>query len=381
MFSFSCESITASISVPSASSSTLQLLAQILSMGETDESEGLETTMSNLNELHSIFTLLGMNVKLCPKLSSSKLAIESVDYEVVAVRDEVLKVDDTQFREIEVQDHVGLSVKKNSTTEKCSPLKKKEKITLFDDKKNVKMSCKEFDPSFQVNQRCENVRFKQSGLLQDFKVNLMECSPDGALEGDAMMCKTSEVEGDKSLLQCNVCGVQVNKHVGLRRHYQQKHGIQNDKSLNVNECFKCNKRFSSRRCLLRHFRRVHKDGILPRKKVTPVKVQHQEVNKRQKESEGCTKMDVLSNDILCGASFNHNHSLNTHEWRVHECQECDLSFKYKSSLRSHRRSVHEGKKYGCGVCDKILASRDGMRKHCSTSGHDRDLIYVVVDLP
>jgi len=105
-------------------------------------------------------------------------------------------------------------------------------------------------------------------------------------------------------------------------------------------------------------------------------------------------VEVLSNEILskcfkcneCDKSFNHNQSLRKHKRRVHECQtfgcgECGLSFKYKYSLRRHMRSVHEGKTYGCGECDEITAYRDGMARHCNISGHDKELIYVIVDLP
>merc|ERR1719339_559193 len=96
----------------------------------------------------------------------------------------------------------------------------------------------------------------------------------------------------------------MTKHVGLRRHYQQKHGVQDEKSLgkvikpNVNKCSKCNKRFSCRRYLLKHFRRMHKNEILPQKKGTVTKVQHQEVHIIKKESEGGTKLEVLSKDTL-----------------------------------------------------------------------------------
>ena len=90
MPSFSWESSITSISLPSVTNSALQLLAQILSMGETEESGGLETMLNNMNELHNIFTLLGMNVKLCPKLSSSKLAMKAVPYGGTFVKDEVL---------------------------------------------------------------------------------------------------------------------------------------------------------------------------------------------------------------------------------------------------------------------------------------------------
>jgi len=475
MPSSSCESITASISIPSATSSALHLLAQILSMGETHESGGLETTVANMNELQSIFTLLEMNVLLCPKLSSfsSKLAIESVDNVVAAARDEVLKFEDTQFKEFEVQNHVGLLIKKKSTTKKHSSsgkyrqgplLKKRENMIrkLSADKKYVEKSCEDFYPSCSDEQRCDNVKFKQSGLLQDFKVNLVECSSDGMLKEDAM-CKLNAVNGDRSVLMCNLCGVEVNKFVGLRRHYRDKHGIQDEKSTSkvikpslecssdgtlkedamsktnaaygeksllmcnlcgvevnklvglrrhyrekhgiedekgariskvikpsVKKCHKCDKRFSSRSSLLNHLKRVHKSDKLTGKCAVR-KVQNKEV------SEECIKTEVLSNDILskrderneCDTSSDHNHSLSMPKRRVHECQtykpfgcdECDLSYKYETSLRRHRESIHEGKTYGCGVCDKVAAYKDGLWRHCNSSGHDKDLMYVIVDLP
>jgi len=41
-------------------------------MGETQDSGGLEMMMTNIRELQDFFLLLGLNFKLCPKLSCAK---------------------------------------------------------------------------------------------------------------------------------------------------------------------------------------------------------------------------------------------------------------------------------------------------------------------
>ena len=346
-------------------------------MGETDESRGLVTTMTNMNELKNIFALLGMNVKLCPKLSSSKLAMKAVPYSVAAaVSDEVLMFEDI-LGEMEAQHDVGpLNKKKSSNKNRFSSgkswLLKKENIirNLSEDENDIKESCEEFDTSCKVEQRSDNVKFKQSGLLRDFKVNLVDCTSEGTLKENAMSKKYA-AKGERSLIMCNICGVEVNKYAGLRRHYREKHGIQDEKSASkvikpsVNKCPKCDKKFSFRSSLLKHLKRVHKNEILTRKG-TVRKVHLQEVHKSKKESEECTKMEVMSNEILS---------------KRKKCNECDASFNHNSSLRRHKRRFHEGKTYGCGVCDKITAYRNGMIRHCTNSGHDKDLLYIIADLP
>ena len=56
------------ISLPSASDSTLKLLVQILSKGETGRCGGLDVTMAKLREVQDVLSLLGSSVKLNPKL-------------------------------------------------------------------------------------------------------------------------------------------------------------------------------------------------------------------------------------------------------------------------------------------------------------------------
>jgi hypothetical protein len=173
---------------------------------------------------------------------------------------------------------------------------------------------------------------------------------------------------------CNICGVEVKKYASLRRHYREKHGIQDEKPAckvkkpSVNKCQNCDMKFSFRSSLLKHFKRVHKNEILPEKRETGPerKVHNQEVHKSKDESEVCTKMEVMNNNCLS---------------KRNKCNECEESFHHVSSLRRHKRRFHEGKTYGCGVCDKIRAYRGSMLKHCNTSGHDKNLIYLIVDLP
>ena len=65
-------------------------------MGETEESGGLEMTMTNMRALQDVFVLLGLNIKLCPKLSSAKLQ-ETAPSGGVDVKEEVLESEDNQL--------------------------------------------------------------------------------------------------------------------------------------------------------------------------------------------------------------------------------------------------------------------------------------------
>merc|ERR1719452_225091 len=56
------------ISLPSASDSSLKLLAQILCKGEADHTSGLQTTMDSLKEVQIVMDMLGINVKVVPRL-------------------------------------------------------------------------------------------------------------------------------------------------------------------------------------------------------------------------------------------------------------------------------------------------------------------------
>ena len=96
-------------------------------------------------------------------------------------------------------------------------------------------------------------------------------------------------------------------------------------------------------------------------------IQHsQEVHKRIIESTENVKMEVLHKD---------NSSK-----RI-ECNDCDKSFSSKSNLRKHVESYHEGKTYGCGECSVICSYRKSVNRHCAAKGHDKELIYMFVDLP
>ena len=49
--------------------------------------------------------------------------------------------------------------------------------------------------------------------------------------------------------------------------------------------------------------------------------------------------------------------------QVYKCEECEASYKVKSSLRQHTRSKHEGICYSCKYCGYKATSQGARKKH------------------
>jgi len=300
MTSSSCEYSPVSISLPSASSFTLKLLAQILCLGETEARRGLEVTMTNMRELQDVFLLLGLSIKLCPKLSCAKFAKETGPSDS-AVKEELLE--ELEGNQI---------IKKKSTVAKMSSssgkfrqssllkeFKKNMRRDLMDQNDNIEKRVEKIDDKAEERSCIVQLNQPEFGMLQDLRVNLVKCDTDG----QKSVKKRSANEECERSNTCNICSLKVAKNTSLRRHYREHHGIQD------------------------------------------------------------VKVEVTCKD------------------KQIKCSDCGKTFTTGTGLRRHKERHHEGKTYGCGSCDVIFAYRHNLIKHCAVKGHDKALIYVLVDLP
>jgi hypothetical protein len=413
MPSFSCS--PNSISLPSATSSTLKLLAQILCMGETEESGGLEMTMINMRELQDVFVLLGINIKLCPKLSYAKLAKETGSSGGGVVKEEVLESEDNQL--IKKKSNVAKMSSSSGMFRQSRLLKEFKKNIMRNLTDEVDANCSEMTLQKKTDTKAGGKSLDVKFSMQSDSVNLVKCDTD--------VKKSTFKKSESEEAMCNICSVQFAKYTSLRRHYRENHGIQDKKSgrevtkPSVQKCLHCGLKFRFRGSLLRHIRRVHnsenKQKIHSGKELyyncgdcdekylnihflqRHMKDQHskeiisvscqdcslvltnrkdmnqhcQEVHKRNNESIENVKMEVLHEDNLSKLNKRRN-----------KCNDCGKTFKKRSGgLKKHIERFHEGKTYGCGVCEVICAYKRNVQRHCIDKGHDKNLIYVIVDLP
>ena len=75
--------------------------------------------------------------------------------------------------------------------------------------------------AINAEKRSSSVKFLQSGLLQDFKVNLVRCSVDGTIKKESNVLKKSASESERT--KCNDCDKTFQKSSSLWKHTERFH--------------------------------------------------------------------------------------------------------------------------------------------------------------
>ena len=356
---------THSISVPSARDSTIKLLVQILCKGETDQCAGLQTTMASLKELQELIAILGMNVNVGPMLKSVKGTKGS---DLTEIKDEVVDSVDNW----EVSGHV------DDISDAHTKQQQVKKAAMTARKSSV------------------GVRFKQSGLLRDFKVNLMRYQVDGGInekEGQNNNKCESGNESQSSRSKCNICGANFAKFIILRHHYREKHGVADNMehagvyNLNENKCPKCDFKFSSRERLLSHFRRKHKLNVVEKSEVNQsqncidtigfkeqqwkcqdvesIRIQPSDVNNGSENKCHLCNLKLSSQKMLM-RHFRRKHK-DLKELMYYQCPDCDLKYSSRDNLDKHNCDKHQAGenegKYQCKDCDMKYSNRGNLKRH------------------
>jgi len=393
--------------------------------------------MRNMKELQDVIVMLGLNIDLCLKYKKATGPFRSD-----VVKEEVLDLEDTT-KEVEVQNVCDKLVQKKSTVAKMSSsrgkyrqsrmmkeFKKKMKKSLLGEYENGEDSFNELEAhcsaqtpnkrvDIQALKMSASGKLMKSGLLKDFEVKVVKSANEGTL-------KKSASKEERSYM-CNTCGVKFAKYPSLRRHCRENHGIQDEMpgtevvKPSVKKCPKCDLKFKFRSSLSRHLKRVH---INESKQIDSGKELHHKCGEcdkmfsnfhmlRRHRKDQHSKMivkpglqgitSVSCQD--CGLVLTSMNDMIQHSQEVHKrivesienvkmevlhkdnsskrikCSDCDKSFNQMSDMRKHVESYHEGKTYGCGECDAIFSYKHNANRHCVIKGHDKELIYMVVDLP
>ena len=119
------------------------------------------------------------------------------------------------------------------------------------------------------------------------------------------------------------------------------------------KCEKCDKMFTQKHSLTRHYKIVHEE--------------------RKKETKKIYKCPI------CSRKFGQKAHLRTHISSIHEgkkpfkCSLCDTSFSLKQTLQKHIASVHEGKKpYKCDICETSYAQRGHLQSYLASIMHEKN---------
>jgi len=138
------------------------------------------------------------------------------------------------------------------------------------------------------------------------------------------------------------------------------------------ECDNCDRKFKSKKVLLRHVRR-HVRNIhcqIYRKSFAS----KSSLKMHEKVHQGSTKGAQTFDCDICGKTLKWRANLTSHK-RIHngkfECEVCHAKFTRKYVLNAHKRDYHENPwSYSCKFCKKVFAQKAGLNQHEKT--HDRN---------
>lgn len=83
---------------------------------------------------------------------------------------------------------------------------------------------------------------------------------------------------------------------------------------------------------------------------------------------------------LCHVKFTHEASLSRHKsWthqpgfaaKLHSCDICKKSYRFKNDLSKHVLNVHLGATYQCEICKNVYRSEKSLIQHISISHGDK----------
>jgi len=360
------------ISLPSTTGLTLQMLAQIFSNGETEQLELTgETTETCVKSVQEVLELLGSEVKVVLDFNCFKslkvVKVTSLAHETVVVKEE-----------FESCDNWDGSLAVHEKVDSDSP-------------QDCRQERKEFSSSSTDD-------FEPTSLIE----NIVSSFKDPNVEAAS---QTS----DKNIgLKCPFCARYFQKLKSLITHKMKRHGEQGTGKRKYS-CQKCDLNYSCAKSLRRHVRVKHENRrkakvcmsgrgefqcsecdlwVFSAKDLVKHRI---DIHGENDESE-----DNLVQCPECGLHFSNRSHLNCHITKKHKvvgiqeesedfavnqmrvsCSECKLTFAEKNTLDRHIKRVHEGVVYACGVCHKIAAQKSSIYVHCKAFCHDKDFIYEI----
>ena len=321
-----------SISIPSASISTLNYVVEILTSGEVKMRRGLQPTLEIMKSIQSVMQLLGVNVRFGPKLIRSSSASSSSNRnEIFNLASDVneefasnsaLSGEESSFNCLDSSDQNGNTIK--------SSMKRKDIGGL---------GCGE-----EINDINNDV---DSGSEKYSIVSKKIISPS--------FNNCSEQFDNEASLKCEKCGYYFSRKGALEKHIRNDACFRffNKKFLKpaVHKCSKCYLRFRSKDNLIKHQQKYHKELLATSLDETIQNNDYAENDNGTTYSEVTVQFDNSPSDIV---------TVNNSDGKLSQ-DSTDLRY------------------YGCGSCDYINRYKSRVSSHCNVKGHDQSLIYMCYD--
>lgn len=158
---------------------------------------------------------------------------------------------------------------------------------------------------------------------------------------------------------CTICGKQVKTKSYLRRH-MEKHNKERSHA-----CDKCDKRFTSRRGLLSHRKKVHNVFVGGKCKYCSKEFGHRDELQEHIKSHTLEEKQYacsMCNFVTPVAARLKSHAAIHSTERTFECPVCHKKYR-EVSAGNHMRTHSDERNFKCPVCDKGFRSMQALRLH------------------
>ena len=167
------------------------------------------------------------------------------------------------------------------------------------------------------------------------------------------------IPGTKLTFDCALCDSTYNRNALLLRH-EKSH--KSDKFI----CKTCKKEFKNLNRVKIHYDSLHKEARYKCKKCD-----YKSGKKLVIRSHVRYHLDATFGCDMCDKSFKVKHKLTyhkqthmqDHERRIFECDTCHQFYPSKATLHGHKKLVHDLVRYPCSMCPFKASSKNYLRKH------------------
>jgi len=331
-----------SISIPSATITTLQHVVEILYSGEIKMCSGLQLTLEIMEDVHNVLFLLGVDIRFGPKVLRSR-SKNIWNEEVSSILSSTPFSSPLKPRSI-VSNQGILEL---SGENLISPLQKCQR----------KAKQRGLMKMFTVAQVRESMNEKNVNTPLDSYITRDDVSESGKNVKESFQGNAYSGEEFRNL-KCLDCGYSFTTKTALSRHIRNK-------SCNLNpaihKCLRCSLRFRSMTSVKRHLLKIHKEVY-----------------------DAANSESSMVNPVL-DSNFNRDSSValeNSDTTPINHKEKLELFVDSPVSKRRKTQSENKGiRMFGCGGCNYVCKFRYRVRKHCSAKGHDSSLLYEFYDLP
>jgi hypothetical protein len=204
--------------------------------------------------------------------------------------------------------------------------------------------------SNQFSDQQKSESFVEETENQGINSELLRESPAHYMDEDSIISATIKSEENN---QCSECNKVFTQKKNLQRHFKNLH--EEDRV----SCEHCEFN-STRQNLTRHVKRNHPGNNLVNDSLlnSPIKIEPLDIEMFKKKCDRCAFEGNFSRVVQ-------QHRREKHEGQSFFCVYCSRQFANSNSLMTHVVAIHSGKKFSCHHCDHKATRKDHLMRHIS----------------